>query len=90
MTTHPHVASINLEHFGFNSSDLPDDNALQQQVKEIICLLQRKLYDQGVRQWMTGPNVRLNGATPRDVLRHDKDVEAVKEAAEAYLQGDYT
>ncbi|MEV0410184.1 hypothetical protein AB0I68_05060 [Streptomyces sp. NPDC050448] len=81
---------VELDRFGLPSSSLPHDDFLIQQVKEIIELLQTKLYDDGVRQWITGPNSRLSGSTPRDVLRHDKDVDAVRAAAEAFVQGDYT
>lgn len=57
-------------------------------LREIVLLLHRTLTPRGVGQWMNAPNRLLKGRRPVEVLG-ENDIEAVREAAEAYVEGDY-
>lgn len=57
-------------------------------LREIVLLLHRTLTPRGVGQWMNAPNRLLKGRRPTEILG-EGDLEAVREAAEAYVEGDY-
>ncbi len=57
-------------------------------LRGIVLLLHRTLTPRGVGQWMRAPNRLLKGRRPLEVLA-DRNVEAVREAAESYVEGDY-
>ncbi len=57
-------------------------------LREIVLLLHRTLTPRGVGQWMNAPNRLLKGRRPVEVLA-EGSLEAVREAAEAYVEGDY-
>jgi hypothetical protein len=58
------------------------------ELQEIVLLLQRTLTPRGVGQWLRARNRVLQGRRPLEALAAG-DVEAVREAAEAFVEGSY-
>lgn len=59
-----------------------------QDLREIVLLLQRTLTPRGVGQWLRARNRMLQGRRPLEALAAG-DVPAVREAAEAFVEGSY-
>lgn len=57
-------------------------------LREIVLLLQRTLTSRGVGQWLRARNRVLQGRRPLEALAAG-DVPAVREAAEAFVEGSY-
>jgi transcriptional regulator with XRE-family HTH domain len=57
-------------------------------LREVVLTLQRTLTPRGVGQWLRARNRVLQGRRPLEALAAG-DVEAVREAAEAFVEGSY-
>ncbi len=57
-------------------------------LREVVLILSETLTARGVGQWLSARNRLLNGRQPIDVLAEGK-MEAVRDAAKAYVEGAY-
>jgi len=57
-------------------------------LREVVLILGETLTARGVGQWLSARNRLLNGRRPIDLLAEGK-IEAVRDAARAYVEGAY-
>lgn len=71
-----------------NSALRPKNEDRLQELRAIVLLLKDTLTPRGVGQWLRARNRVLSGRRPIEVLAHG-NIEAVKSAATAYVEGAY-
>ena len=77
-----------VRNWGRTSAIRPQSEERLQELRQIVLLLKDTLTARGVGQWFRARNRVLGGRRPGDVLAEGK-IDAVKGAAEAYLEGAY-
>lgn len=74
---------------GWKTSDIrPDRYDRLAQLRDLVILLSDSLTPRGVGQWLHAKNRLLEGQRPVDLLAGDR-YEAVREAAESFVDGAY-
>lgn len=74
---------------GWKTSDIrPDRYDRLAQLRDLVILLSDSLTPRGVGQWLHAKNRLLEGQRPVDLLAEDR-YEAVREAAESFVDGAY-